>query len=142
MNIVVFCGPTIPRGAVLEILPEAVVHPPAQQGDLYRAALQGPDAIALIDGYFRQVPSVWHKEILWALSNRIPVYGAASIGALRAAELDTMGMVGVGSVYAAYRDGLLEDDDEVAVAHASADIPRVRLFCLRFETPDSARILS
>jgi hypothetical protein len=93
------------------------------------AAFCEPSAIAVIDGYFEHVPSVWHKEILWALSEGIPVFGAASMGALRAAELAPFGMVGVGRIYTAYRDGVLppyteepfEDDDEVAVVHGPAD---------------------
>jgi hypothetical protein len=43
------------------------------------------------------------------------------MGALRAAELDRFGMRGIGEVYRAYADGELEDDDEVAVAHAGAE---------------------
>ena len=43
------------------------------------------------------------------------------MGALRAAELHVFGMVGVGRVFELFRDGLLEDDDEVAVAHGPAD---------------------
>ena len=54
-------------------------------------------------------------------SEGVHVYGAASMGALRAAELDAFGMHGVGYVYRAYADGVLEDDDEVAVAHAGAE---------------------
>ena len=48
-------------------------------------------------------------------------FGASSMGALRAAELHTFGMRGVGEIFERYRDGVLEDDDEVAVSHASAD---------------------
>src|SRR5205807_1787020 len=40
---------------------------------------------------------------------------------LRAAELAAFGMEGVGAIYRAYADGALEDDDEVAVAHAAAE---------------------
>ncbi len=86
-----------------------------------RAALRRPRVIALVDGVFERVPAVWHKEILFALSEGIHVYGAASMGALRAAELDRFGMRGVGDVYRAYADGQLEDDDEVAVAHGDAE---------------------
>jgi hypothetical protein len=64
---------------------------------------------------------VWHKEILFALESRTAVYGAASMGALRAAELGDFGMIGVGRVHAAYRRGALVDDDEVAVAHLPAE---------------------
>jgi hypothetical protein len=68
------------------------------------------------------VPTVWHKEILWAMAQGIHVFGAASIGALRAAELDVFGMRGIGRIYEMYRDGVLEDDDEVAVSHGPEEL--------------------
>jgi hypothetical protein len=102
--------------------PDFVWLPPAAAGDVYRVARKKPRAIGLIDGRFETVPSVWHKEILWALAQGIHVYGAASMGALRAAELDRFGMVGVGSIYEDFRRGFLQDDDEVAVVHAPAEL--------------------
>ncbi|WP_333740724.1 TfuA-like protein, partial [Streptomyces sp. IBSBF 2806] len=48
----------------------------------------------------------------------VGVVGAASIGALRAAELAPCGMLGVGSIYAAYVRGDIVGDDEVAVGQA------------------------
>jgi hypothetical protein len=93
-----------------------------RQGDVCRAALTRPAVIGIIDGYFEVVPTVWHKEILWAMSQGIHVFGAASIGALRAAELDTFGMRGIGRIYEAFRDGILEDDDEVAVLHGPEEL--------------------
>ena len=81
----------------------------------------------MVDGYFETVPTVWHKEILWALSQGIHVYGAASIGALRAAELAEFGMHGVGLVYRQFREGVLADDDEVAVLHGPAELDYVAL---------------
>lgn len=117
---VVFLGPTLPVDEARSVL-DADYRPPAAQGDLYRAALEQPPAICLVDGYFSRVPAVWHKEVLWAMEQGIHVFGSSSMGALRAAELDSFGMVGVGEVYQAYRDGRLEADDEVAVAHGPAD---------------------
>lgn len=120
MKTVVFSGPTLRR----EDLDDSLGFEwrgPAAQGDVYRAALEGPAAIGIIDGYFETVPAVWHKEVLWAMSRGVRVYGAASMGALRAAELCAFGMVGVGEVFEAFRDGALEDDDEVAVLHGPAD---------------------
>jgi hypothetical protein len=119
MSLVVFAGPTIASDTVRGEL-TADVRGPAARGDVARAALDRPDAILVIDGYFDRVPSVWHKEILWAMSQGIHVFGAASMGALRAAELAEFGMVGVGEVYQAFVGGDLEDDDEVAVAHGDA----------------------
>jgi hypothetical protein len=73
--------------------------------------------IGVVDGYFEVVPTVWHKEILWAMALGIRVYGAASIGAIRAAELADFGMIGVGKIYEDFRSGVLQDDDEVALPH-------------------------
>ncbi len=120
MKAILFVGPTISPREVSEVI-DAICLPPAAQGDVYRASLQWPSAIGIIDGYFEHVPAVWHKEILWAMSHGIHVFGSASMGALRAAELADFGMTGVGAIFEAYRDGLLEDDDEVAVAHGSAE---------------------
>jgi len=77
--------------------------------------------IAIIDGYFDHRASVWHKEILWALSQGIPVYGASSMGALRAAELNTFGMCGVGKIYEDFTNQTLTDDDEVAILHSDKE---------------------
>src|SRR5437764_15100301 len=120
VSVYVFTGPTIsPAEGRAEL--EAVYLPPAVEGDVYRAALKRPQVIGIIDGYFQSTPTVRHKEILWAMSHGIHVFGSASIGALRAAELLPFGMEGVGTVFEFYRDGSLEDDDEVAVAHGPAE---------------------
>ncbi|MBK7861634.1 MAG: TfuA domain-containing protein [Archangiaceae bacterium] len=95
--------------------------PPARQGDVWRALEARPRAIALIDGVFEQVPSVWHHELVAALASGITVFGAASMGALRAAELYPLGMLGVGQVFRWYRDGRLTDDGAVALLHADAE---------------------
>jgi hypothetical protein len=116
----VFLGSTLEATAVRGVI-DAVVLPPVQQGDVYRLTLRRPQAIGIVDGRFQDVPAVWHKEILWAITQGVPVYGSASMGALRAAELSVFGMRGVGWVFEAYRDGAIEDDDEVAVSHGSRD---------------------
>ena len=118
---IVFCGPSL-AGESLQSFEGFEFRPPVRQGDLYLAAIENPAAIGVIDGVFEGVPSVWHKEILWALSQGIAVYGGSSMGALRAAELDVYGMVGVGAIYEAYRDGTLEDDDEVALQHGPSEM--------------------
>ena len=129
MKACIFVGPTLPPRD------EARAHaaiwlPPARHGDVYRAVkLLRPSAIGVVDGYFQWVPSVWHKEILWAIQQGVHVFGAASMGALRAAELAPFGMRGVGRIFEAYRNGVLapdasepfEDDDEVAIVHGPAE---------------------
>ena len=119
-DVVIFLGPTLSREEARTVL-DARYLPPASQGDVYRAARGGARAIGLIDGYFQQVPAVWHKEILWALSQGVHVFGAASMGALRAAELAAFGMRGVGQIFEDYMAGRLSDDDEVALVHSDAD---------------------
>lgn len=120
MKAVVFAGPSL-YGPGLDTRSGVAFRPPARQGDVYRASQLRPQVIGIVDGYFEGVPSVWHKEILWALSQGIHVFGSASMGALRAAELDVFGMVGIGSIYEQYRDGGIEDDDEVALVHGPAE---------------------
>jgi hypothetical protein len=94
------------------------VLPPAKAGDLFALLPRRPVAIALVDGLFEGAPSVWHHELLAALDAGVAVFGGASMGALRAAELSTFGVVGVGRIFGWYRDGVLNDDAEVALYHA------------------------
>ncbi len=121
MRAVVFVGPTLPIADARQLL-DADYRSPAAMGDVYAVVeRERPDVIGIIDGYFDSVPSVWHREILFALSRGIRVVGASSMGALRAAELWTFGMEGIGWVFEAFRSAALEDDDEVAVLHGPAD---------------------
>jgi hypothetical protein len=116
-----FVGPSISptdfRAACSAIEGEVSILPPIEQGDLLRLLTDLPDVIGIVDGYFFQVPSVLHKEILLVLERGARVLGAASLGALRAAELDVFGMEGVGAVYRLYRRGTIDGDDEVATLH-------------------------
>jgi hypothetical protein len=126
MKACIFVGPTL-RPEDLPPAGDILVLPPVAQGDVYRVAQCRPQAIGIIDGYFEGVLSVWHKELLWAMAEGIHVFGSASMGALRAAELHPFGMVGIGRIFEAYRDGELEDDDEVAVIHGPAETGYVAL---------------
>ena len=121
MIAIVFSGPSLPPSKA-PVVAGVEWRPPVRQGDLYKAALSRPALIGVIDGTFELVPTVWHKEILWAMAHGIHVYGAASIGALRAAELCDFGMKGIGAVYRQFRAGVLRDDDEVAVLHGPEEI--------------------
>jgi hypothetical protein len=119
-RLIAFLGPSLPAAEAQRVAP-CTVLPPARQGDLWRALALRPTAIALIDGTFESVPSVWHHEILDALDAGVAVFGGASMGALRAAELARHGMVGVGRIYGWYRDGVVDGDDEVALLHAGPE---------------------
>ena len=117
---IVFLGPTLPVADAVGVL-DADYRPPVELGDVWRAVQEGPSAIAIVDGYFHAVPAVWHREILFAMSRGIPVYGASSMGALRAGELASFGMRPVGPIALGYADGTLVADDEVVLSHASAE---------------------
>lgn len=113
-TIIVFLGPSLEREAAEAILP-AEYRPPAKRGDLLRAAEDGAAIIGLIDGVFHQESAVAHREILAAIKKGVTVIGASSMGALRAAEMDTLGMTGIGEIYRMYKSGELISDDEVAL---------------------------
>ena len=117
---IVFVGPTLPAAEVAARLPGARALPPVAVGDVLALRRRGVGRIAIIDGAFEHMAAVWHKEILLALERGIAVWGAASMGALRAAELAPFGMRGVGAIYRAFAAGRLVADDEVAVAHLPA----------------------
>jgi hypothetical protein len=113
-KIIVFLGPSLEQTAAEKILC-ADYCPPARRGDLLAAVNTGATIIGLIDGVFHQESAVAHREILAAVKKGVVVVGASSMGALRAAEMDTLGMVGIGEIYRMYKSGELESDDEVAL---------------------------
>lgn len=118
---VIFAGPTL-YGTNQLSNAAYELRPPARQGDFFRAVEDGANAIGLIDGIYEHVPAIWHKEILFGLAEGVQVFGAASMGALRAAECAAFGMVGIGKIYDDYVSGALEDDAEVAQSHGPAEL--------------------
>ena len=124
MSAVIFAGPSFPPSARPTIA-GLEWRPPLCRGDLYLAALQRPRLIGVVDGYFEIVPTVWHKEILWALAQGIHVYGAASIGALAGHRARGFRHDWRRSVYRQFRSGGLTDDDEVAILHGPAEVDYV-----------------
>lgn len=115
-----FAGPSLAEASVdCENLDR---RGPAAQGDLARAVLAGATAIGLVDGLYETVAAVWHKEILFALSQGVTVLGGASMGAMRAAECAAFGMRPIGTIAARYLSGALDDDAAVAQLHAPAEL--------------------
>ncbi len=117
----IFAGPSL-HGMSVPIPSGIELRSPAAKGDIRRAVEEGADVIGLVDGYFETTAAVWHKEILHGLSLGVRIFGAASIGALRAAECATFGMTGIGAIYEAYAAGDVEDDAEVALLHAPREL--------------------
>lgn len=126
MRAVVFAGPSI-HGLDSCIIEGVDLRAPAGQGDIIRAFNAGYRVFGLIDGFFESCLSVWHKEILWVLSQGGYIIGGASMGALRAAECHAYGMVGVGEVFHDYVSGRRTSDADVALSHASAELAHMPL---------------
>ena len=117
MKAIIYTGLSEDFNDAKEILNENVVYkPPIKRGDIDEVLKENPDIIGIIDGVFHQSPAVAHKEILKAMENGVKVIGSSSMGALRASELDSLGMIGIGYVYEQYRDGKITSDDDVAVS--------------------------
>ena len=117
---IIFAGPSL-YGA--EFDPgDVVIRGPAEMGDLERVVAAGATAVGIIDGHYQQTGAVWHKEILHALASGTAVYGAASMGALRAAECEPFGMVPVGAIARRYCSGELFDDADVALTNGPAEL--------------------
>jgi hypothetical protein len=112
---VIFTGNSISHEDAKKIL-RANYQPPVRRFQLEKFVQKGYRIIGIIDGIFFDRAAVGHREIMSALDAGVKVVGGASMGALRASELDTHGMIGVGKVYGWYRDGVIESDDEVAVS--------------------------
>lgn len=118
---IIFVGPTLSAEEIKAILPDAWIHAPVQAGDIIKVLRLQPQRIIIIDGFYEIAASVWHKEILLALKLGVEVIGTASMGALRASELSSYGMLGMGKIYESYHRQELEDDDEVAVLHLARE---------------------
>jgi hypothetical protein len=118
---VYFVGPSVRWSEVWAADPDADIRPPAAHGDVYRAARGGARTIVLIDGFFEAVRAVWHKEILWAIDHGCRLIGAASMGALRAAECAAFGMESVGMIADDYVSGRRTSDGDVVLLHGGPD---------------------
>ena len=120
VKIIIYAGLSLSFDEAKEILDshddvEVIYKRPIKRGDLGQALKENPDIIGIIDGVFHQNSSVGHKEILAVLDKGITVAGASSMGALRASEMDSLGMIGIGYVYEQYATGKVASDDDVAV---------------------------
>ena len=118
---VIFVGPSLPDAKAFAD-DMMILRPPACQGDVVRAVEDGATAIGLVDGQFEFVAPVWHKELLFALSRGVSVFGAASMGALRAVECQAYGMIGIGRIFDDYASGRRVEDADVALLHGPAEL--------------------
>lgn len=114
---IIFLGPSLTHEKARKIL-DAEYRPPAKKGDFLRFTMpaDGLTVVGLVDGYFLQdyPPSPIEVYQLIIRKNTV-VIGSASLGALRAVELEKFGMIGVGKIFELYKNGIVNADDEVAV---------------------------
>lgn len=120
---IIFLGPSLNHEKARTLFPDADYRPPAKKGDLLRLAAS-PDVgmVGLVDGVFLQdYPPTPIEVYQLARREGVLLAGAASLGALRAVELEKFGMVGIGRVFELYKKGKVDADDEVAVTFADGD---------------------
>jgi len=113
---VIFLGPSLSHEKARKIL-DADYRPPAKKGDFLQLAAD-PDVklIGFVDGVFLQdYPPTPIEVYQLARKEGVLLAGAASLGALRAVELEKFGMVGIGRIFQLYKSGRVNADDEVAV---------------------------
>jgi hypothetical protein len=124
-KIVIFCGEATAQEHIKKSFSAHtdlfIFHPPAGQGDIWRNIREDVGSIVLIDCKTNGDSCVWHKEIVDALRVHIRVIGAGGMGAIRAKELQQVGMEGVGRFFERIAD------EEDAYAALSEQTPETTL---------------
>jgi TfuA protein len=142
---IIFIGPSLNHDKARKIF-QADYRAPAKKGDLimlltstFSNSVEVPNFtnfVGLVDGLFLQDYPPTPIEVYLLLSNKnFHVVGGASIGALRAVELEKFGMVGIGKIFELFRNGATDADDEVAVTFqqgARGDIQSEAMIDIRF----------
>jgi len=113
---IIFLGPSLPVEEAFRIL-DADYRGPARKGDFLRLMnISEKRTIGFIDGVFLHDYPPSPIEVYSLATNKYAtVVGGASLGALRAVELERFGMIGVGKVFELYKNRIIDADDEVAV---------------------------
>jgi TfuA protein len=114
---IIFLGPSLTHEKARQIF-QADFRGPAKKGDLLRVSsiVDNTTIVCLVDALFLQDYPPSPIEVYQLMLNKnIKLFGAASLGALRAVELEKFGMIGIGKIFELYKKGKLTADDEVAV---------------------------
>ena len=125
----VFAGPSLPPQD--RIAREGLTFlPPAGRGDV-AAAAETFEAVLLIDGVFDEALPPSPREVALACE-RTRVFGASSMGALRAAECRRYGATPLGVIARWYAMDVIDGNDEVAVlmhprTHAALSVASVNV---------------
>lgn len=125
---IIFLGPSLGHEQARKLLPDADYRPPARKGDLLalsaarRASREEEVVAGLVDGVFLlDYPPTPIEVYQLAVQPNTVLAGAASLGALRAVELEKFGMIGIGRIFRLFKSGRLDADDEVAVTFTEND---------------------
>ncbi|MET3109155.1 hypothetical protein AAKU67_000931 [Oxalobacteraceae bacterium GrIS 2.11] len=127
-DITLFVGPTLfGTGIRPETYPNITFKPPVRRGDIAQLAQdESPGIIGIVDGTFHAFPSVSHVELREAMEQGWRIFGLCSMGAIRAAEMQHMGLRPWGKVADIFCSNPDFADDEVTLVH-SVDAPFVPL---------------
>jgi len=119
---IVFAGPSLTkRSKSLIINRQITLQPPVQRLDITNLLAEGYKGVLIIaDGLFHQVLAVGHAEIRKAMQAGCTVFGLSSMGAIRAYEMECLGMIGYGKVFEWFKKEEDFQDDEVALLHSPA----------------------
>jgi hypothetical protein len=128
-----FAGPTLAASAHARELARGLrVRPPIKRRDVERlveahgttgsgsVSRAAPGVIVVADGLFHDTLAVGHAELRAALRAGWRVWGVSSMGAIRAREMESLGMKGFGRVFERFREEADFQDDEVALLHGPA----------------------
>ncbi len=126
----VLVGPSLPQSNRERLEGGFVFHPPAVRGSLVAIAKCErrnkapfvPPVILVIDGEFGNGQAISLTEIRAVINMGATIFGATSIGALRAVEARTVGMTGIGGIFRDYLTGRRVNDSDVAVATSETGV--------------------
>ena len=152
---VVFAGASI-RAFNQQIHRTFDVRPPIRRGDLVAVFEQNqssrPGIVIILDGIFGTKLAVPPGEIYQLLERGWRVFGASSIGALRAADCHCAGMIGMGHIYTGYALGRYTSENDVSTLYHSDDYAQLTYslaqmdWCLsmlvRCVTPEKQSLIS
>ncbi|HZC88670.1 MAG TPA: TfuA-like protein [Nitrososphaera sp.] len=114
---VIFLGPSLSQEKAKRIFADADYRPPAKKGDFLRLVVDpNIKIVGFVDGVFLQDYPPTPIEVYQLVRKEgMILAGAASLGALRAVELEKFGMIGIGRIFQLFKAGKINADDEVAV---------------------------
>lgn len=116
---IVFAGPSSLLFSE-KILNKIDLKPPIRKNDLNTIIKTNniPGICVILDGIFNTDRAISSFECKTLIDEGWLLIGASSMGALRAADLWSLGMIGVGKIYNLYRIGICRSDAEVAVLYS------------------------